>query len=174
QYYNWSIRCIDVYGHKSLTDTRRFTVIVMTNFSSVTSVLINKDNITFERESYGKIIFFDTINLTGVSNVNDYIKIARNRVQIYADILPALNKTATIYLYNLTYSTPRIIRDGQVCPSTVCRIISYSDGNMVFTVTHPSTYYTEETPLPLLTKALFSILIVFGLIYYHIKKNKNN
>jgi len=151
--------------------------VTLSKYGSISSpsYLSNNDNISFEHPSYGKIRFFDTIDITGVPSINDYIKIAYNRVDIYSDILPALNKTATIYLYNLTYSNPKIVRDGQVCPSTICTIISYVDGNLVFTVTHPSSYTVEEAPRiwnNALTRILIFVVVASGLIYYYIKKEK--
>lgn len=152
QYYNWSIACIDVYGHKRLTDTRRFTTIVMSNFSGETTDLgavnLSKvDNLTFEQISSGKIKFSDSVNLSGISDINKYIKISYNKVEIDTSVVPVLNKSATLSIYNLTYgNTPRIMRNNISCPDTICKIVNYSNGTLTFNVTQFSVYTTEDAP----------------------------
>ena len=151
EYYNWSIACTDVFGHEHMADTRKFTLIILSNFSGETtdlgSVNLSKiENLTFEDVSSGKIKFSDTIDLSGVSNINEHIKISHNRIEINSSALPALNKSATLDLYNLTYDNPRILKDGEVCPSSVCKVINYSNGKLVFNVSQFSVYSVEETP----------------------------
>jgi len=151
RYYNWSIACTDVFGHESVTDTKKFTLIVINHFSGETTDLgevnlSHVENLTFEEITSGKIRFSDSINLSGIDNINDYIKISNNRIEINSSGFPALNKSATLDLYNLTYNNPRILRDGEVCPSNICKIVNYSNGKLIFNVTQFSVYSTEETP----------------------------
>jgi hypothetical protein len=64
--------------------------------------------------------------------------------------LPNFNKSATIYIYNLNFTDPRVLIDGSVCPATICTEINYSEGalkTLVFNVTQFSTYSAEETPV---------------------------
>ena len=47
---------------------------------------------------------------------------------------------------NLTFTNPRILRDNEVCPSDICTMESYDDGNLTLNVTGFSEYSAEETP----------------------------
>ena len=49
-------------------------------------------------------------------------------------------------MYNLTFSNPRILRDGQVCQSIICTKINYSSNVLRFNVTGFTNYSSEETP----------------------------
>ena len=110
-------------------------------------------NIVLENTNWGKIEFSENINSTEDSTPADNIldldtntNISENRIEINSSALSNLNKSATLYLYNLTFSNPRILRDGSVCPSTICTQQSYSGGTLIFNVTHFTTYSAEETP----------------------------
>ena len=117
--------------------------------------LQNLSGIILEQLQHGKIVFNEAINLTNDSNVTDneinisaHVNISSNRIEINTTALPNFNKSATLRLYNLTFSNPRILRDGNVCPSSICTKESYSGvgGTLVFNVTHFSVYSSEETP----------------------------
>ncbi|MBI2101445.1 hypothetical protein HYT53_02440 [Candidatus Woesearchaeota archaeon] len=152
QYYNWSIACTDAAGFESITGTRRFTLIVIGNFSGETTdfTQVNMsriENLTFEQVDSGKIKFAEAVSLDGVSDISKYIKISSNRIEINSSAIPSLNKSSTLYLYNLTYNTtPKILKDGIECPDTICKIVNYSDGTLIFNVTQFSTYTTQEAP----------------------------
>jgi len=49
-------------------------------------------------------------------------------------------------LYNLTFNNPRILRNGEICPSTICTKESYLERTLKFNVTQFSVYSAEETP----------------------------
>lgn len=112
------------------------------------------ENVTIENTAYGKIVFTETVNLTedvdpeNMVDIDKYISITYNRIEINTTALLSLKKAAKIYLYNLTFSNPRILKDGAACPSSVCQIISYSQatGTLIFNVTQFSVYEAEETP----------------------------
>lgn len=78
----------------------------------------------------------DAIDLD--SNLN----IAKGIVSLNSTQVPELNKPATITLYNITEKSPKIIRDGVEC--TTCKIISFTNGTLVFTVSGFSTYTVVE------------------------------
>lgn len=114
----------------------------------------NISNLTFEKINKGKIVFNEVVNLTNDSipddnllDLNSNVKIEFNRIEINSALLPNLNKSATLTLYNLTFNNPRILKDGSVCPETICQKVSYSSGNLIFNVTHFSVYSSEETPV---------------------------
>lgn len=127
-----------------------------TNFTNYTYEEIqNLSNVTIENTNYGKILFNEKINLTNDENPSDNvleldnnINISSNRIEINSTALSNFNRTATLWLYGLTFSDPRILRDGDICPSTICTEESYSSssGILKFNVTSFSVYSSEETP----------------------------
>ena len=114
----------------------------------------NLSNITLHHASFGRIQFNELINLTDDANLGDNqidldsnTNISNNRIELNATALPNFNVSATLWFYNLTFTNPRILKDGEVCPSTICTEISYSGGTLEFNVTEFSVYYaSEETP----------------------------
>jgi hypothetical protein len=63
---------------------------------------------------------------------------------------PDLNKTANIYLYNLPFAAPLILRDAtdsgaySTCPTSICTFVSYGSGTLMFNVTGWSSYVASE------------------------------
>ena len=111
-------------------------------------------NIILETTGSGKIVFNEAINITDDANTSDSetnldnnINISSNRIELNSSSLPNFNKNATLYLYNLTFSNPRILRDASICPSTICKQNSYSGGTLSFNVTGFTIYSAEETPI---------------------------
>ena len=116
----------------------------------------NLSNVTIHDIEYGKIFFNENINVTDDSDFSDSIvnltaniNLSFNRIEINSTSLSNFNKSATLTLYNLTFTTPRILRDGSVCSSSICTQQSYSGGGgtLVFNVTGFSVYTSEETPV---------------------------
>lgn len=111
-------------------------------------------NIVLENVNYGKIRFDGVIDvLNDRINTDDYVNIENNTHIKYNDAgvdtyeLPNFDVPATIWLYNLTFTNPRILRDNAVCPSTICTKEAYSLGILRFKVTGFSNYSAEETPI---------------------------
>jgi len=126
-----------------------------TNFSGIQTYeeLQNQTNIVLENTTYGKILFLQEINLTANENFSDNMldldnntNISFNRIELNSSALPNFNNSATLWLYNLTFSNPRILKDGSVCPSTICTEESYLSRTLKFNVTSFSVYSAEETP----------------------------
>lgn len=115
----------------------------------------NISGVILENLEFGKINFNDNvINLTDDSDFTDSVfdldshtNISSNRIQINSTALPNFNKSASLTLYNLTFTNPRVLRDGSVCSSAICTEQSYSSGVFVFNVTSFSIYSAEETPV---------------------------
>lgn len=107
----------------------------------------NLTNITFEGQR-GKIFFLSGINLTysGSIDLDRFINITSNRIEINSTALPNFNTSAKLSLYNLTFSDPRISMDGIVCPDSICTKESYTNGVLTFNVTHFTAFEAEETP----------------------------
>lgn len=112
--------------------------------------LQNLSNFTLENGQNGKVTFSETINITNASNstlnLDTYTDISFNRIEIDSTNLPNLNKPASLSLYGLSFTNPRVLKDGNVCSSSVCTSQSYSNGILTFSVTGFSVYSSEETP----------------------------
>lgn len=151
--YNWSINCTDNLGFIGASDNRTFSVIFLTNFNSskINLSTVNIKNVTnfiVETSGFGKINFSEGVDLSQGYDLDNYINISFNKIELDSTVLLALNKSATLQITGLTFSKPRIKRDGAVCPETICKEVSYipSGGVLTFNVTHFTSYEAEETP----------------------------
>lgn len=149
--YNWSINCTDSLGFNGSSDARTFSVLFLQQFNLTTTniSLVNITNVThfvIEESTAGKINFSESLDLSQGLDLDKYINVSFNRIELNSTALSALNKSATLYLYGLTFSNPRVVKDGIVCPSGICKEVSYSGGTFAFNVTHFTVYSSEETP----------------------------
>ena len=113
-----------------------------TNFSNLTDFI--GIPVVIEKVGSGKMSF-DSVSLDGFSiDISENVNISFNRIELNSSALPELNESATLYLYNLTYSNPRPLRDGVVCSD--CIEVGYSGGIFVFNVTGFSVYSSGESP----------------------------
>ncbi len=107
-------------------------------------------NVELGINNVGKITFKEPVALTrdtAVIDVDANVIIEQDKVEIKSSVVPELNKPATITLYNVDEKNPRILKDGVVCSEPQCKIESFTDGTLVFTVTGFSVYTIEETPV---------------------------
>ena len=119
-----------------------------TEFSAMTfNELQAVDNMTMEIPVYGRMDFPYTVNITAcmdverVVNFNQHMGITTNSVTINTSGLPCVNGSATISLYQVSFDQPRVLRNGEPCPTDVCTIVSYTRGMLfVFNVTDFSNY----------------------------------
>ncbi len=122
--------------------------------------LENIEDMTLEKIDFGKIVFTEPINLTQDAasttedilysrevSLDDNVIISKNLIEINTANLKSLEKPAILYLYGLTFNNPRILKDGEVCPSSICQILDYSNGILKFSVTGFTSYSSEETPI---------------------------
>ena len=120
-----------------------------TNFSALN--LSNPFNLSLFN-AFGKINFSVQVNFSANAskgqdiNLTKYINISFNRIEVNSTHLQELNKSATLSLNDLTFSNPRILRNGEICPATICTKLSYSKGTLKFNVTSFTVYSSEETP----------------------------
>ncbi|MBS3139261.1 hypothetical protein J4207_06165 [Candidatus Woesearchaeota archaeon] len=145
---NITLECSD--GIYTATDGVQFMRMVLGNTSGnstdLTAVNLSRiENLTFETSTKGKIRFIEDIDLSSVYNIKDYVKIENNQIEINTEFLRTLNKSASLALYNLNFTNPRVLKDGAVCPGTICSNIVYTNGMLTFTVTQFSAYSSEET-----------------------------
>tara|TARA_Y100000310_G_C20663417_1_gene806083 strand:- start:149 stop:1807 length:1659 start_codon:yes stop_codon:yes gene_type:complete len=113
----------------------------------------NLTDIILEHISFGKISFLEGVNVTNDAissdntiNINTHIDISSNEIYLNSTALPNFNITATLILYDLSFTTPRILIDGEVCPSTICTQNYYINNDLSFNITHFTTFSAEETP----------------------------
>jgi len=109
-----------------------------------------KFEIIFERTMYGKIKFNDNISLSPFKfyDFDKYVNISYNLIALDSNNLSEFNRSATLWLYNLSFSSPKILRNGDNCPPSICKIISYINGTLVFNVTGFTTYQATEGGIP--------------------------
>lgn len=114
---------------------------------------ISARNVTF-RNVNGSV-HFEQFNATTGSLFNTSLQnfnITFNQTYINSSSAPALNTTATIVLYNITYPNITIRYDPEndgtftECPSTICTVDNFSSilDRAVFNVTGFSSYQTSE------------------------------
>src|SRR3989339_287476 len=149
--YNFSINCTDSFGFIGSAQTFSITVNSMKKFNGTTTNLSSVDarnisNFVAEVPSYGKINFSNYTDLSQGFDLDSYINISFNKIELDSEMLSALNKSATLQLVGLTFSNPRILFNGIACPESICKKISYSDGVLTFNVSHWTSYEVEETP----------------------------
>ncbi len=100
---------------------------------------------------YGRIGFLERINLTqhadalGLIDLDAGANISWNRIEVDSLRFSGLNKPARLALENLSFSRPRILRDGVLCNAPDCILEMYSSGTFVFNVSGFSLYTIEET-----------------------------
>ncbi|MBU1135810.1 MAG: hypothetical protein ABIH55_03115, partial [Nanoarchaeota archaeon] len=150
--YMWGVNCTDSFGNEGSSETRQFSAILTTEFSGDTTDLSVTDvsniaNLIIENISAGKIVFQESVDLSSGANIDGNVSISFNSIEISTDTLPALNKSANVYVYSLDYIDPTPVLNSVECPSSICTEISYENGTFVFSVTQFSVYSTKETPI---------------------------
>jgi hypothetical protein len=113
--------------------------------------LQNLRDVCLEDIRYGKICFLQPINLVNDANISDrlvdldtHANISFDKAGLNSAALPNFNRPAIIWLYNLSFINPVVLRDGVLCPTSICRIESYINGTLKFNVTSFSYYSAEE------------------------------
>ncbi len=135
----------------NLSTFTNFTEVDISRIKNLTLVgNLTQDNVTLENVTFSKIEFTELVNLSNGSdiNLNDFVNISHNLIEIDSQSLPQLNKRATLSFYNLTYNDPQLLRNGELCPQQICQKINYSEGTLVFSVTQFSAYSARENTDP--------------------------
>jgi sporulation protein YlmC with PRC-barrel domain len=122
--------------------------------------IVNLSDICLENIHYGKICFDSPIDLTNdrinnddFTNIQGNTNIDFNNLGVNSFELPNFNVSATIWIYNLSFTNPRVLRDGTPCSSAICTVEDYSSGILRFHVTRFSNYSAEEGPVSPTTSA---------------------
>ncbi|MBT4697406.1 hypothetical protein HOB76_03900, partial [Candidatus Woesearchaeota archaeon] len=154
-YYNLSIYIADTVPRTNYTEIFNFQVSansgnmsyvgfensLTTNFSQLfEDELANITNVTIGLPGYGLINYTTNyLNLTNI-NISDVAFISENSINVRSTTSNKLNHSAILTLYNLSFQrTPIVLMDGQFC-NDHCDIISYTSNNLMFNVSHFTTY----------------------------------
>ncbi len=77
-------------------------------------------------------------------DLDTVITMQANRIGFNSQSNPELNKPATLTFSGLTSPTiPTPLKDGQVCPASLCKSVSYTSGNYIMTAPGFSEYGTQ-------------------------------
>ncbi len=107
-------------------------------------------NLTLEVGQYGKVIFDGVTDITVDKDKYNKIDIdantefSENRIEIDTSVLTSLRNSASVFIYNITFNDPQIMVDGYACPPTICILIDYTNGTLVFRTTQFSQVYTIQ------------------------------
>ena len=119
-----------------------------TNFSALNkSQQASIQNVILENPEHGRINYNENIDIERSLSLDSFANISFNRIEIESEDINEFNKSATLRLYNLTFTNPRVLKDGSVCSSSVCPENSYSNGTFSFNITSFTVYSSEETPV---------------------------
>ena len=148
RYTSWNVNCTESNG-TILSGNTFYLGIYRKGIFSIDE-LDDEDitnNIYFSLyTSHGKVNFSDYLNMSEGYDFEDFVNISSNRMFINSTLYQVFNISAQIVLEDLTFTDPRIMKDGVVCPSDICTKILYSGGTLTFNVTHFTEYKAEETP----------------------------
>jgi hypothetical protein len=124
-----------------------FNGYLTTNFSLYDDQQLESlTNVVLHIPDYGKIEFLETINISDlVTDLNSYVSISNDNIYLDSSNLPNFNKQSRLQLFNLTFTHPRILKDGSLCPSDVCTEESYVNNVLTFNVTGFYNFSAEET-----------------------------
>jgi hypothetical protein len=103
----------------------------------------NFTNATFVNTGIGQVVF-PSFNITGNSNATrTTLNMSNNRIFLNTTVLPGMNQTATVSWFNATTSDIEVDfdDDGSFSPcGAVCTLVSFAAPNLVFNVSHFTTY----------------------------------
>ena len=149
--YIWSISCLDAFNNTGFSSQRNFTllsIITTPTNSNYTNLSAESDigNVSYFyfANEYGIINFSQPIDFSDGIDWGPFINLSFNKAFANSTGFPGFNTSAEIRLYNITFTTPRILKDSSVCSDCVQNY--YTNGTISFNVTGFSTYETEETP----------------------------
>jgi len=139
----WKIDCLSTESVNSQSSDYQVHVVTIDNFDGDSTNLSDVDienitNMVLEKTTYGKINFTTSINLSEGANINSFVHFDLNYISIDSDYIPALNKPAILTIKGVSYSSPVITRNGQICDT--CTIVEIGADYVTFSVAGFSTY----------------------------------
>ena len=152
--HNWSVNCTDSISasNEGESISNYVNVLTFNNFSGETTNLSGVDlsdveSFTIDDATSGKIVFSNNVDIVNLTNLDSYVNISNNRIELDSSNLTNLNTSARLTLRDLSFSDPRPLIDGVVCSSTICTEVSYFANTFVFDVNHFTIYSAGETPV---------------------------
>ncbi|MFH1801974.1 MAG: DUF2341 domain-containing protein [archaeon] len=148
--YYWDVNCTDFAGNTGNSSTRVIDVILTGGFSGDTTDFsqVDTENITgltLDSPGLAKIVYNEAVNLSGGADLASLVVLGYNLSGVDSSSEGRLNRSATIYLYSLTYQVaPLVLKDGGFCQGGVCVINYYEGGNLSFNVTGFTNYSATE------------------------------
>ncbi len=156
-----------IYGFYNFTPTERNPDLggSTTDWSTI-SDFTNVSGLTFEIPGKAKILFKNNTNLAdtkfvhALRNLEKYIKMSNGSAFVNSTILSALNKSATVWFYNLSFDktpgllmngNPVVLSDGssyKISDNTTITGFHWNETSKIlrFNVTHWSEYDADGTP----------------------------
>ncbi|MBI2134512.1 lamin tail domain-containing protein [Candidatus Woesearchaeota archaeon] len=155
-----------VTDNASATARNRWTLTVsdIINSTELTSPILNLNeterqsaaNITINQSTSGGIDFgTNTLNFSGVANLEDAFNISNGLISVDTNTYPGLNKSASLLMKGLNFTKAPLIfmasgfestSNGALCPATICTNITYDNTNDIlrFNVAHFTTFFTQQ------------------------------
>ncbi|MBD3259677.1 S8 family serine peptidase, partial [Candidatus Woesearchaeota archaeon] len=145
---------------QSLTPNEMRSILKKTGksvYDSATSLTFPRINLTGAvnsilsisgRSIYNKDGKVSYASATDITDAQHCVNISHNKLQIDPSdaYCTKFNTTANITLNKVgSTKTPVILEDGQICPPSICSLISWNGENITFSVPHFSTYSTAAT-----------------------------
>jgi hypothetical protein len=101
--------------------------------TNITTAPSLADNLVFERERFGSILFLEQVNVTKIkanqSLIDNNIQIYLKKITLDATILPELSKKARLLFKEIEFRTPKLLRNGADCSADICSSVSYDTIN---------------------------------------------
>jgi len=130
-----------------LTGATLLTPVVIARNSSYGRIVYNLNLVN--NESTDESQTDQTTNTTLVSLADDWIIISQNNVTVYSENNPELNRSAMIWLWNVTgINEPEVKRNGITCPVSICGWNNNTSPDFWFNVTGFTEYSIGETVYP--------------------------
>ena len=138
-------------------DTTNLSTI--SDFSNVSNFVLDKSEPKLENSNSfdfagGKIEFLEPVDLTKAINLANVVYISGSLVFVDSDLMPGLNKTAKITLYDVPNASTYILRyspkksakeDSVICPPDICTDTTKTGTDLSFIVPHFSSFFLETS-----------------------------
>ncbi|MBN2330257.1 MAG: thrombospondin type 3 repeat-containing protein, partial [Candidatus Aenigmarchaeota archaeon] len=114
-----------------------------TDFSAITD-FANVQLLILEKRAYGIIRFTENVNFSyAVALDPPSANISRNFARINTTMLRMLDRAADITFFDLSINGPLVLRNGALCPSSICSGVTVNGNNYSFSVESFSDYKIE-------------------------------
>ncbi len=138
--------------NSTINATGRLDLTYSTLFSDTGAQYLALRALTLENESTSEIAWInDTLELNNIqANLSTNTRLSNNIAFVNSTAVSALNTTANITLYGVSFSPIKAMLDAEddgtfiVCPANICTNISYAGNVFKYNVTSFTTYSSDE------------------------------